>query len=69
MTWMPHLNDVRRRAVRELDQRGRLTDDIIDALRDEKYHHAAGLVLAAVTEHQHDAARIARALETGESQE
>lgn len=67
--WLEALNIVRREAVWELAISGRLTNDIIAAVRDEHFKHAAGLVMSGATDHRNDAARIARAIETGAAQQ
>jgi hypothetical protein len=66
--WLEALSPVRRAAVFELAITARLTPDIIAAVRDEHFKHAAGLVMAAAVDHRNDAARIAMAITTGERQ-
>lgn len=67
--WLERLSPIRRAACWELASTGRMTPEIIEAVRDERYHHAAGLVLSDAAEHQRDAVRIARQIETGEAQQ
>lgn len=68
MNWLESLNPVRRAACWELALSSRLTPEIIGAVRDEHFEHAAGLVLSGAVDHRNDASRIARAISTGEAQ-
>jgi hypothetical protein len=69
--WIAHLNAPRRAAVLDLAERGQLSQEILAAVRDEKYAHAAGLLLSSEWAHAHrfTGARLARQIETGERQE
>lgn len=66
--WLEALNPPRRAAMWELASTGRMTHEIIDAVRDEHFEHAAGLVLAGAAANRDSASRIARAISTGEQQ-
>lgn len=64
------LDDVRYAALVELDRLTIPPDELIDALRDERWSHAEGVLLAsgwARTDPKR-AARLARQLETGQHQ-
>lgn len=68
--WLGQLNGARQRALLEIGEWGAASPELLRALEDEKYEHAAEMLRTSdwAKEHRFTAARLGHQISTGEQQ-